>query len=50
MDLLPSANEQLQIFALPMGHGEATIIQCPVDEAGNGGEISIFDLGSGFEK
>ena len=29
-----------------MGHGEATIIQCPVDEAGNGGEISIFDLGS----
>merc|ERR1712136_717663 len=46
VDLLPAANGDLQIFALPMGHGEATIIQCPVDAAGNGGEISIFDLGS----
>ena len=29
-----------------MGHGEGTIIQCPVDAYGNGGELSVFDLGS----
>ena len=29
-----------------MGHGEATIIQCPINADGEGGELSIFDLGS----
>ena len=46
VDLLPAANENLRVFALPMGHGDGTIIQCPINASGNGGEISIFDLGS----
>lgn len=29
-----------------MGLGEATIIQCPIDANGNGGELSVYDLGS----
>ena len=45
-DLLPEANENLQIFALPMGHGEGTIIMCPKLPDGSGGEISIYDLGT----
>ena len=45
-DLLPQANENLQVFALPMGHGEGTIIMCPKLADGSGGEISIYDLGT----
>ena len=46
VDDLPEPNENLQIFGLPMGHGESTIIMCPINEDGSGGEISIYDLGT----
>ena len=46
VDQLPEANEKLQVFGLPMGHGDGTIIMCPKLADGNGGEISIFDLGT----
>ena len=38
---LPPPNENLQIFALPMGHGEGTIIMCPIAEDGSGKKIQI---------
>lgn len=37
---IPSPDESLHIYALPMGQGECTIIQCP------GGDIIIIDMGS----
>ena len=43
---LPEPNEKLQVFGLPMGHGDGTIIMCPKLPDGSGGEISIFDLGT----
>merc|ERR1711935_76453 len=46
VDQLPEANDKLQVFGLPMGHGDGTIIMCPKTADGNGGEISIFDLGT----
>ena len=36
VDQLPEPNENLQIFALPMGHGEGTVIMCPIAEDGSG--------------
>ena len=46
VDQLPKANEKLQVFGLPMGHGDGTVIMCPKLADGSGGEISIFDLGT----
>ena len=47
----PPANSNLNIFALPVGQGDCTVIQCP---SAYGGEISIIDAGSsantGFTK
>jgi beta-lactamase superfamily II metal-dependent hydrolase len=40
---LPPANGDLNIYALPIGQGDCTVIQCPTIY---GGEISIIDFGS----
>ena len=40
---LPKANNDLNIFALPVGQGDCTIIQCPIT---HGAKISIIDIGS----
>jgi beta-lactamase superfamily II metal-dependent hydrolase len=40
---LPPADGDLNIYALPIGQGDCTVIQCP---AADGGEISIIDFGS----
>ena len=37
---LPKANGNLNIYALPVGQGDSTVIQCPK------GDITIIDLGS----
>ena len=48
---LPAANANLNIFALPVGQGDCTVVQCP---ARTGGHITIVDIGStkvtGFDK
>ena len=48
---IPPPDDQLHIYALPVGQGDSTVIQCP--EADNG-VISIIDMGSskstGFSK
>ncbi|CAG5110350.1 Oidioi.mRNA.OKI2018_I69.chr2.g4761.t1.cds [Oikopleura dioica] len=46
VDDIPEPNEELNVYALPMGHGDGTIIQCPGGPDGSGGELSIFDLGT----
>ena len=40
---LTSADENLNILALPVGQGDATIIQCP---AQHGGKLTVVDMGS----
>ena len=37
---LPYSDEHLHIYALPMGQGESTVIQCP------GGDLILVDMGS----
>ena len=44
---LTPANENLNILALPVGQGDATIIQCP---AQHGGKLTIIDMGSSKNK
>jgi len=39
VDKIPEPNEKLNVYALPMGHGEGTIIQCPAGADGSGGEL-----------
>ena len=41
--MLPAANADLNIYALPVGQGDCTVIQCPTQF---GGEITIVDIGS----
>lgn len=48
---LPSPNENVNVFALPVGEGDATVVQCPgeVDiesKVVHGGELNIVDIGS----
>lgn len=43
LGLIPSPNDYLNIYALPVGDGDATIIQCP------GGELIVVDMGSSSE-
>ena len=40
---LTPANKNLNMFALPVGQGDATIIQCPAQYGGN---LTIIDMGS----
>ena len=40
---LTPADENLNILALPVGQGDATVIQCP---AQYGGKLTIVDIGS----
>ena len=40
---LTSADENLNILALPVGQGDATIIQCPTQY---GGKLTVVDMGS----
>lgn len=44
---LPSADDNLNIYALPVGQGDCTVIQCPKTSTVNGkGVITIIDAGS----
>ena len=40
---LPPPDDDLHIYALPVGQGDSTVIQCP---RADDGEISIIDMGS----
>ena len=48
---LPNADANLNIYAIPVGQGDCTVIQCPSTK---GGKITIVDIGSrkstGFSK
>ena len=46
MEKLPDADENLNIYALPVGQGDCTVIQCPRRD---GNKITIIDAGSGTE-
>ena len=46
MEQLPDADENLYIYALPVGQGDCTVIQCPIAD---GNKISIIDAGSRTE-
>ena len=37
---IPNPDEQLHIYALPVGDGESTVLQCP------GGDLVVVDMGS----
>ena len=41
--VMPPADANLHVYALPVGQGDATIIQCP---STYGGGVTIFDMGS----
>ena len=43
MTELPPADDNLNIYALPVGQGDCTVIQCPIAD---GGKITIIDAGS----
>ena len=44
---LPPANDNLNIYALPVGQGDCTVIQCPKTSTGNGkGVVTIIDAGT----
>ena len=44
---LPSADDNLNIYALPVGQGDCTVIQCPKTNKANGkGVVTIIDAGS----
>ena len=40
---IPPANSNLNVYALPVGQGDSTIIQCPSQF---GGKITVVDSGS----
>ena len=43
---IPDADDDLHIYALPVGQGDCTVIQCPKDSKGGKGLISIIDAGA----
>ena len=44
---LPPADDNLNIYALPVGQGDSTVIQCPRTGTGNGkGVVTIIDAGT----
>lgn len=48
---LPAPNENVNVFALPVGQGDATVVQCPGEvhmdtNVVYGGELTIVDIGS----
>ena len=44
---LPQADDNLNIYALPVGQGDCTVIQCPRTSTVNGkGDITIIDAGT----
>uniref|UniRef100_A0A1X7TTZ1 Metallo-beta-lactamase domain-containing protein n=1 Tax=Amphimedon queenslandica TaxID=400682 RepID=A0A1X7TTZ1_AMPQE len=44
---LPPADDNLNIYALPVGQGDCTVIQCPKTSTDNGkGDVTIIDAGS----
>jgi len=45
--LMPSADSDLHIYALPVGQGDATVIQCP---STYGGGVTIVDMGSSVRR
>ena len=40
LGIMPSPDQHLHIYALPVGDGDATIVQCP------GGELIVIDMGT----
>ena len=44
---LPPADDNLNIYALPVGQGDCTVIQCPKTSTVNGkGVVTIIDAGT----
>ena len=43
---IPDADHDVHIYALPVGQGDCTVIQCPKDSKGGKGLISIIDAGA----
>ena len=43
---IPDADDDVHIYALPVGQGDCTVIQCPKDSKGGKGLISIIDAGA----
>ena len=47
---LPRANDNLNIYALPVGQGDCTVIQCPRPNGDGRSVITIIDAGSNRKK
>ena len=43
---IPDADDNVHVYALPVGQGDCTVIQCPKDSKGGKGLISIIDAGA----
>ena len=43
---LPSADANLNIYAVPVGQGDLTVIQCPSSAGTSAGKITVIDAGS----
>ena len=43
---MPPPDENLNMYILPVGQGDAHVIQCPKRGQDQGGEVSIIDMGS----
>ena len=43
---IPNADDDLHIYALPVGQGDCTVIQCPKDSKGGKGLVTIIDAGA----
>ena len=47
---IPDADDDVHIYALPVGQGDCTVIQCPKDSKGGKGLVSIIDAGANNKK
>uniref|UniRef100_A0A1X7UZP6 Metallo-beta-lactamase domain-containing protein n=1 Tax=Amphimedon queenslandica TaxID=400682 RepID=A0A1X7UZP6_AMPQE len=51
IDKIPDADDKLHIYALPVGQGDCTVIQCPKATGGpKKGIVTIIDAGSSTKK
>ncbi len=44
--VMPPPDAHLHVYALPVGQGDATVIQCPIAKYGDQSHVSIVDMGS----
>ena len=47
---IPDADDFLHIYALPVGQGDCTVIQCPKDNKGGKGLVTVIDAGASNSK